>query len=209
MLRGIERAKVVLDLDGVVNWRFPAQKHGIPIIGKPSPERYASPERALPVLRHLPYKPPTLGNFLNAMRHALTPVFPDVVKVIKEFDPSIKVYGNTGRINDQSMVFMTHVSLERAGILGRFEDIYFRPETYTTTEGKLAALADIIRKSGHDQIICVDDNPGDLLPMAGTFPQVRFGLIRDLTTARLLKGVNMENYPNVGVYPTLRRALLG
>ncbi len=125
MLNNVEGLRVVLDLDGVVNWRFPAQKHGIPIIGKHNLERYASPERVLPVVRNLPDKPPTLGSFLNAMCHALAPVFPDVVKVLKDFDSGIKVYGSTGRINDKSMVFMTHVSLELVGILRRFEDIYF------------------------------------------------------------------------------------
>lgn len=203
-----EHRVVVLDLDGVVNWRIPAQKAGIPLIGKHDPRRYTTPveiyqTQDVDLNGHISFK-----SVFSGTRHLMAPVFPDVAKLIKGLDDTT-IYGSTGRPNEKPMVYATGHSLEFAGTLDKFDYIYFRPKGYTTTEAKVAALADIRRWWDDEQIEVVDDNPGDLLPMARTFPKIRrFNLIRDFTTNRLLKGIDLEkDFPNVKIARTLREAL--
>lgn len=198
---------LVLDLDGVVNWRIPAQRAGIPILGHHNPDIYRIPIDTFPANREM-YRRPLLKDIYDAIRHGTVPVFPDVARLLKELKSTV-IYGSTGRRNTYPMVYSTYFSLKMAGILDKFDDIYFKPEGYTTTEGKTAALDDIRRQWDDDQIFVVDDNPDDLLRMAKTFQRIRFILMRDLTTKRLTRGINMEkDFPNVQINETLRSALL-
>lgn len=125
-------------------------------------------------------------------------------------DNRVGIYGNTGRHNDPSMVSATYVSLALNRISDRFKDIFFRQRGLTTAESKISALKHVADDfSAGEQIVVADDNPADLLPMAKHFPKVRFFLISDLTTDRLLRGINLEEeFPNVKVKSTLRAALL-
>lgn len=108
------------------------------------------------------------------------------------------------------MIAATWRSLEIAGIADKFADIYFKPDGQRTVEHKLAVSTEKAKEFGEENITIVDDNPYDLFPQARKLRRARFGLIRDLTTNRLLKGINMAtDYPNVTIYHTLREALLG
>ncbi len=196
---------LVLDLDGVVNWRVPAQKSGIPFLGYYNPEKYKIPVRVRNITREINDQF-SLKDIYDAIRHLLAPIFPDVARLIKELE-NTTIYGSTGRQNTKSMVYATFWSLRMAGIIDKFDDIYFRPTGFTTTESKVAALYDISQQWDQDQILVADDNPGDILPMARVFPNIRFFLIRDLTTSRLLRGVRPEEFPGVQIKPTLRAAL--
>lgn len=203
-----EHRVIVLDLDGVVNWRIPAQKAGVPIIGRHDPTRYFTPIDIRPtewidLEGHV-----TIKGYYDGVRHLAAPVFPDVIKVIKSLEETT-LYGSTGRHYEKLMVYATYISLNIAGISKSFDNIYFRKQDYTTTEAKVAALADIKRWWDDEQIEVVDDNPADLLPMARTFPNIRrFHLIQDWTTKRLLRGVDLvKDFPNVKISRTLREAL--
>lgn len=199
---------IVLDLDGVVNWRIPFQKAGVPLIGKPNPDGYLKPVAVKPLNREQ-LDPFTPKQIYDGVRHLLAPVFPDVIRVINTLDGSSTIYGNTGRHNSKLMKAATVTSLTWFGIYSKFGDIYFRQHGFTTLEAKTAALADITQTWNEDQMEIVDDNPHDLLPISRMFRNARFHLIRDWTTDRLLKGVDMREFPNVDIKPTLRAALLG
>lgn len=206
----LERPFSVLltDLDGVVFWRIPAQKTGIPLLGTPNPERYAQPVAIYHPKRQI-IEQRSLKSIFNAIRHAAAPVFPDVVRLIKELD-NVSLYGNTGRPSEEFMIFVTTASLKFAEIFDKFDDIYFRPLGLTNVEAKASTLAGIRNQWDDDQIIVVDDNPEDLLPVAKTFPNIKFHLIRDFSTSRLLRGIDLSNdFPNVRVNKTLREALYG
>lgn len=203
-----EHRVVLLDLDGVVFWRVPAQKAGLPVLGDPKVrEKFYKPVSIKPARKYpidYRFKPKSI---YDGVRHSLAPAFPDVVRLIKQAE-NATFYGGTGRHNTEAMTLATTFSLTWAGVERRFDDIYFRPEGYTTAETKVSALADIRRQWDDDQIEVADDNPADLLPMSRTFPNLRFHLIRDLTTDRLLRGIDLaQDFPNVDINRTLRQAL--
>lgn len=201
---------LLTDLDGVVFWRIPAQKAGIPFIGNYHPQIYMD---LLARMKHdhvIKNSKLTPFDLWNAARHIVVPVFPDVVKVLKDLDRNIWVYGNTDRYNNTPMVFATGKSLEMAGILDRFTAFHFREKGVSTLTSKMAGLIRIIEGiATPNEIVMVDDNPLDLIPFARSYPDVRFILIRDLTTDRLLSGVDMKALPNITMAPTLRKGLQG
>ncbi|TSC88322.1 MAG: hypothetical protein G01um10147_227 [Microgenomates group bacterium Gr01-1014_7] len=201
---------LLTDLDGVVFWRIPAQKAGLTLNGTNCLEHYLQPVNDLSFNGRIDdlLSPETV---LKALRHLLVPVFPDVKNVLRELHENrIKIMGNTGRYNDCAMVSATNVSLALNGVSDCFQDILFRPYGFTTAESKDAGFRyATLHVAPEQEIIAVDDNPLDLLPLARKHPNGRFVLIRDLTTDRLLRGVNLEeDFPNVQVHPTLRAALL-
>lgn len=199
---------VVLDLDGVVTWRIPCQKAGIPIIGQHDPGKYAQAIREVPVALGPSDEALNLGTYFSAGRHLLSPVFPDVARVIKGLDPGIVIFGNTGRSDKLPVVNATWESLALAGLDGRFRLIYFKPDGQETVEHKVAVTGKIAKQYGEKKIVVADDNPYDLLPQAARFPGSRFILIRDLTTRKLLGGINMATeYPNVVIARTLRQGI--
>lgn len=200
-----ECGAIVLDLDGVVNWRIPAQKAGIPLFGQPS--IHLEPVAIRPVQKEVLDRRISARVIYDAIRHSLTPVFPDVIRVIKELDGKF-IFGNTGWHNNEPMIAATVWSLTWAGIFSRFDDIYFRPAGYKTVESKVASIADIRRQFDDHEICVADDNPLDLIPEAITFPNIRFLLISDLTTGRLTNGIDFSTLPNVHRVSTLRAGLL-
>lgn len=205
---------LLTDLDGVVFWRIPAQKAGIPIIGG-KPENYLGPDNfARQVLssktdRRLDDKV-TPEAVWDAARHFVVPVFSDVARLFHALDSSIIIYGNTGRHHNPAMVLSTWTSLRLAGIDDRFTRIFFRQKGSSTVTSKVFGIKwTIDHICSEDQIVAADDNPLDLLPMATLYKQARFILIKDWTTERLLRGVDMDDYPNVTIAQTLRKGLLG
>lgn len=199
---------MVLDLDGVVNWRIPAQKAGVPFLGHPQrPEDLLKPVPILPAQRESLDGKISPIIVYEAIRHSIPPVFPDVARVIRGLDEKF-IYGATGRYNNEAMIASTVLSLTWAKIFSKFDDIYFRPTGYTTVQSKVAAIADIRKQFYENEIIVVDDNPEDLIPEAVTFPNISFLLIRDFTTNRLLRGINLSTIPNVRVVSTLRAGIL-
>lgn len=204
-----EFSTLVLDLDGVVSWRIPAQKAGVPFLGHPkNPEELLKPVPILPIDRESVDGKISTKVIYDAIRHTLAPVFPDVARVIKGLDGKF-IYGNTGRLNNEPMIASTFLSLSWAKIFSNFYDIYFRPGGYTTVESKVAAIADIRRRFYENEILVADDNPQDLIQEAVTFPNITFLLIRDLTTKRLTRGIDLKSLPNVHPVSTLRAGLFG
>lgn len=204
---------LLTDLDGVIFWRIPAQKAGIPLLGNVTPQTYIN--QALRALQEKKdfggsdTKPTMLDNW-QAIRHLVVPVFPDVIRVLNELDSNIWVYGNTGRHKSPPMTAATWLSLQMAGIHHRFNGIIFRERNSGTTSNKEGGLQRTIKGfADEDEIVVVDDNPLDLIPMAYNHPNVRFILIRDLTTDRLLKSLDMKTgFKNVTIARTLREGLL-
>lgn len=204
-----EFSALVLDLDGVVNWRIPIQKAGVPFLGHPKDrEDLLKPIQIFPTQRESQDGRLTPKSIYDAARHLVTPVFPDVARVIRSLDRKF-IFGNTGRLNNEVMILSTVISLTWAKIFDKFDDIYFRPRGYTTVQSKVAGIADIRKQFYDNEILVADDNPEDLIPEAVTFPNITFLLIKDLTTKRLIRGINLKNLPNVHPVPTLRAGLFG
>lgn len=208
MIENLENKALILDLDGVVSWRIPVQKTGVPIIGHHNPDRYTKPvKEVLPSGEPSVYSMNTMSIF-SALRHFFAPVFPDVINVIKSIPSDVCIYGNTGRKNELPMIYFTSLSLGIAGISDKFEQIYFKPKGHKTLEHKLAVSRMIAKKHGEENMIVADDNPYDLIPQARQLQRAKFLLIKDLTTDKLTRGINMaKEYPNVLICNTLRQGL--
>lgn len=199
---------LVLDIDGVVNWRIPFQYAGLPIIGQHNARKYSAYIGEVPVDTGPADDLISLRNLVSVWRHYIAPVFPDVTRVIKGLDMQTAVFGNTGREKELNMVRATWDSLDMAGIDSRFREIYFKPVGQKTVEHKLAVTKKIAEKYGEENIVVADDNPFDLLPQAARLPTARFILIKDYTTNKLLKGIDMsKHYPNVVIGRTFRHGL--
>ncbi|MDO8576854.1 MAG: hypothetical protein Q7R82_00775 [Candidatus Daviesbacteria bacterium] len=204
-----KRKAVILDIDGVVNWRFPAQQAGIPLLGHHNPDKYTRSIKEVPIAFGPSRDLSNIVSCYSAARHFITPVFPDVTRVIKGLDrEETVIFGNTGRPNESLMVAATWGSLRIAGIADRFALIYFKPKGQKTVEHKFAVSAKKAEEYGEENITVVDDNPYDLFPQAKRLRRGKFVLIEDLTTDRLTKGIDMASeYPNVIVAKTLRQGL--
>lgn len=103
---------------------------------------------------------------------------------------------------------LTKRSLAKAGILERFQDLYFRPRGITTAVSKLSGVAYL--RQQYDQVVHFDDNPLDGVPIARFFPDVQVVIVRDYSTDRLLRVVDLAGLPNLKVtkrYGNLNEAI--
>lgn len=107
------------------------------------------------------------------------------------------LYVNTGRRNTKPWVDLTKRCLAKAGILERFQDLYFRPHGVTTAASKLSGVAYL--RQQYDQVVHFDDNPLDGVPIALFFLDVLVVIVRDYSTNRLLHGVDLTRVPNLRV----------
>lgn len=197
-MRNVETA-LSLDLDGVVCWRPPFQTKAVRDYFKSGPDIYIPPP-FIPVIprelrRKIRNEPITRKKELIDLFLARTHfVFHGVKKTLLNLD-DVDIYGNTGRPNKKAWVDLTLEKLKRAEILDKFTDILFRPNGYTTMLSKIAGVSEL--RELYRQVIHVDDNPEDALPIAARFPDVQVVIVQDLTTGLLFSRVEMEKFPNV------------
>lgn len=204
---------LLTDLDGVVFWRIPAQKAGIPLFGHSDHINYDLPKTVVSSVNGEVDKSFNPLYIFHALRHLIAPAFPDVISLFSELQNiyGVSIYGHTGRHNNTPLTLATILSLEFAGISKNMNGLNFRQKGRTTLESKTSSLLWTTQNiASPEEIVVADDNPMDLLPMAKLFREARFVLIKDLTTNRLLRGVNLEeDFPNVTLASTLRKGLLG
>lgn len=199
---------LALDLDGVLIWRpIPFQlsatirrlRHGTAIFDPPQ----KLPEKTGFGIYHIS---PTPMERLSLLWHQPRFVYPGVAENMLNIK-NVDIYGNTGRLGRSHWNRLTRAQLERAFIMGRFKDIFFRPEGISTKESKLLAV-DFLLELGYARVRCIDDNPADLLPICKRFPSLVDGvLISDWSTKFLLRGVDLKEIPNFYVVRTFHEAV--
>jgi hypothetical protein len=188
-----KRSAVSLDLDGVVFPRFPAQLAALkpweyrkPLV----PGNPITPEHRVPVADPLVEE----GYKKDFQRHANRAVKPEAIPFVRSLNTDA-LFGNTGRHNNQTWIEMTFDRLQEAGILDRFEHVYFKPEEWESDEGKYWALQDI-KEKGY-RFIHYDDNARTVRRLAPHFPDDKFVVVQDLTSGILFSRKEMEKNPNV------------
>ncbi len=188
---------ISLDLDGVVIFRPPIQAGALfnRHIIRRGRRMYNPPDAVPQITRESPLegqmKPSELVSFLT---HCLKWVYPGAKYFIRD-QREAHFYGNTGRRNKTPWIQLTRKTLERGGVLERFEDIYFRPEGTRTMLSKLEAIDRL--RTRYTQVTHYDDNPADALPIAAFFPDVKVVIVQDLSTGLLYSREEAAKYPNV------------
>lgn len=127
---------------------------------------------------------------------------PGVLEFIMKRE-SVK-FGNTGRKNRPQWINLTWEQLNSQGV-DDIEDIYFTPPGMENLISKGAALNSL--REHYTSITHYDDDPYTLLLLAQHFPDIRFVLVEDSSTALLLSHVDLSEYPNVTVIQDLRDIL--
>lgn len=181
------------DCDGVLVTTFPYQAGALRRL---NPNLFQPPIE-IPVIKH----EVTGGNLRSReipsfLLHCLKWVPRSTIEAL-DILYSQCLYVNIGRRNTKPWVDLTKRSLARAGILERFQDLYFRPRGVTTAVSKLHGVACL--RQQYSQVIHFDDNPLDGVPIAQFFPDVLVVIVRDYSTNRLLKEVNLTRLTNLKV----------
>lgn len=183
-----------LDLDGVVFPRIPVQWKALFHYAMKGRAIYQPPELVEFVDRPPLNDPPGLIESGLLAIHRKRKVPRDVIDTFADTG-GITICGNTGRPNSEAWVAMTIEALLRDGVLGYFENVYFRPQGLSTRESK-ATVVDHLRQQ-YPRVIHFDDNPADALPIAACFPDVKVVIVQDLTTGLLYSRREAQRYPNV------------
>lgn len=197
-----ERRAASFDLDGVIFPRIPVQS----AVFSPNKKRSNPyfPGQEIPVLDRTASREPLSGlKVLELMFHRIRPPFPDAKRAILE-TKGVDMYGNTGRPNHIAWISMTKKTLG-AELANKLLNIFFTPEGVKNTMGKLSTIAYLL--SLYDGVDHFEDNPGNGVPIATVFPNVRVFMVRDLSTDVLLPQKVLDKHPNLVVASNLREAL--
>lgn len=204
----MERKKgaLILDIDGVVLRRFPFQFKAVLWLILNGPRIYLPP-REVPTPSYEEYtKRLSIPERIFFLAHLNRTLMPGVLKTIPEAAECWDIYGNTGRPRRREFLDLTKNSLEAGGVLGNFEEIFYKPPGVRTRDSKMSFVGYL--SEIYEQIKYLDDNPADALPIARAFPNIDVRLMQDWSTGFLLNGVDRCDFPNVTLESNFRDAVL-
>lgn len=195
------------DCDGVLVWRFPVQTDVLPWKHR---QVMLPPE--LPTLdRNVNETPLSVFELPSYRIHALRSVTRQAAWAIIAISQG-DIYLNTGRENRRAYVDLTEVSLKRAGIENRFNDLFFGVSGVSTILSKIVWLDQLSQQ--YNAVYHYDDNPKTSLTVEKYFRErdgknnVRSVLITDWSAGFLTRGINLKKeYPTLIVARDIREAV--
>lgn len=206
-----ERA-LILDLDGVVFNRIPFQlialNEYVKHIHNPS-EMYLPPAEVPKIAREYKQQSPITIFERTALKRHRNRVASQRTRELIEVaaEERYDIYGNTGRKQTPEWNRMTAGALTDADLGSHFRKIFFKPSGISTRDSKLAAVNEV--RQLYRNVIVVDDNPWDALPIAGVFSDVKVVLLEDLSSGILLFRAEQRNLPNLQRVGFFQRDITG
>ena len=194
------------DLDGVIIKRLhPLQLRALAHFLARGSAIYQPPSQIPEIDRSVHNGPLSLFERILYQIHKGRRVLPGVRQCLDSMMEEADIVANTGRPNKKLWIDLTLETLRNSGVLECFKDFFFTPREIEALLSKAAAIDQLQNK--YQEVIHIDDNPADVLPLAKLFPDVRFIIVQDLTAGILFSRVEMGEYPNVQRVATLRAGI--
>lgn len=139
----------------------------------------------------------SLSEHLSLQLIARSKAFPGVADEIKRLiDEGFDLFIDTGRPNKLTWADVTMETLDRAGILNFFKEIFYKPPGVSSTISKAHALHLLSKK--YNTIEFNDDEISTAHFIASIFPEIGVNLVQKKPLR-----TNLEKLPNLKIIPSI------
>ncbi len=150
-------------------------------------------------INHSPTKQPSTGlsEDFSLQLIARSKLFPGVADEIKRLiDEGFDIFINTGRPNKLTWADVTNETLDNAGILNFFKEIFYKPPGVSSTISKAHVLH--LLSKGYNTVEFSDDEAPTAHFIASIFPEIRVNLVKNN-----LSRTTLETLPNLKIVSSI------